>query len=172
MGDPRKPRKKYTTPAHPWQSARIEEERGLVKEYGLVNKREVWRMRSKVKKFADQIKSLVTARSAQAKRERDQLMRKLLGYGLVKENATMDDILGLTTKDIMERRLQTLLFRKGMAKTVKQARQFIVHGHVKIGDRKITSPCYIVTKAEEGNISFLAVSPLSSSEHPERAVKA
>jgi len=35
MGDPKKTRKKYKTPIHPWQGARIEEERVLKRKYGL-----------------------------------------------------------------------------------------------------------------------------------------
>ena len=41
MGNPKRHRKKYSTPAHPWQRARIEEERELSKEYGFKNKKEM-----------------------------------------------------------------------------------------------------------------------------------
>jgi len=69
----------------------------------------------------------------------------------------------------MARRLQTVLFKKGMARSVKQARQFIVHEHVLIGDKKITSPAYLVKVSEEASISFAVSSPLISEDHPERA---
>ncbi|PIN72350.1 30S ribosomal protein S4, partial [Candidatus Woesearchaeota archaeon CG10_big_fil_rev_8_21_14_0_10_47_5] len=41
MGDPRKIKKKYSTPIHPWQRARIEEEGVIIKDHGLKNKKEV-----------------------------------------------------------------------------------------------------------------------------------
>ncbi|MBU0979560.1 MAG: 30S ribosomal protein S4 [Nanoarchaeota archaeon] len=168
MGDPKKARKKYATPSHPWQKGRIEAEKVLTKEYGLKNKREIWKMGSMVKTFISHIKS--SAYTEQAKKERQQLLRKLQGLGLIKEEATMDDILSLTVKDIMERRLQTLVFRKGLARSIGQARQFIVHGHIKVGDNKVTEPSYLVKSVEEGHIGFITKSSLSSSDHPERGV--
>ena len=53
MGDPKILRKKFESPSHPWQKSRIEEERQLIREYGLKNKSEAWKMRSKAKNFAE-----------------------------------------------------------------------------------------------------------------------
>jgi small subunit ribosomal protein S4 len=171
MGDPRKLRKKYTTPNHPWQKARIEEEKALLKEYGLSNKREIWKMSTIAKNYRDQIKSLVAAHSEQAKKEKSQLFDKLRSYGLLSAEGTMDDVLGLTVKNILDRRMQTLVFKRGLAKSPKQARQFIIHGHIRISDKKITKPSYLVNTAEENQIGFIARSTLSSAEHPERMAK-
>ena len=41
MGSPKKQRKKYSKPSHPWQKARIEEEKALKKEYSFKNKKEL-----------------------------------------------------------------------------------------------------------------------------------
>ena len=41
MGDPRKARKQYRTPSHPWQKVRLEDESKLAVEYGLKNKKEI-----------------------------------------------------------------------------------------------------------------------------------
>ena len=38
MGDPKKIRKSYRTPSHPWQKQRIVEEDELLKTYGIKNK--------------------------------------------------------------------------------------------------------------------------------------
>ena len=51
MGDPKKQRKKYTTPRHPWQRDRLDEERQLLKDYGLKNKKELWKFESLLRKF-------------------------------------------------------------------------------------------------------------------------
>ena len=171
MGDPKKKRSKYFTPSHPWQRARIEEERVLVKDYGLKNKREVWKMRSKVKKFADQVKKLSGISTKQAEKEKELLQKRLVKMGLLKPSASLGDALGLSVKDILERRLQTVVFRKGLAKSVTQARQFVSHGHVTVKGRKMAVPSYIVLADEEGAIGFSPSSSLSSQEHPERVVK-
>ena len=171
MGDPKKTRKKYETPHHPWNKDRIEEERVLVREYGMVNKREVYKMRSVLKDFKDQAKKLIALKTAQAEREKQQMLAKLKKLGLLKETSSIDPILELTLRDVLERRLQTQAYKKGLAKTVKQARQFIVHGHVMIGGKKMTSPSYILSTEEEGSINFASHSKLNDVEHPERFVR-
>jgi len=74
--------------------------------------------------------------------EREQVEAELLGrlhkLDLIPERGNLDDILGLSVQDLMERRLQTVLFRKGMAKSFFQSRQLISHGHIAIGGRKKT----------------------------------
>src|SRR3989344_8767310 len=115
MGDPKKSRKKFNSPPHPWIRERIEEERGLVKEYGLKNKREIWKMESMVKDYRDQAKKLISLHTAQSAKERQLLLEKLRKYGLVKDTNSLDPVLDLTLRDILERRLQTQDFRKGLA---------------------------------------------------------
>lgn len=168
MGAPKHQKKKYSTPSHPWQRERIGEEKILLKEYGLKNKKEIWRMDSLLGRFKQQAKNLIARTDAQSKKEEKQLVVRLAKLNLVKENAKMDDILGLEIKNIMERRLQTQVVSKGLAKSTKQARQFIVHGHVFVGDKKITVPSYLVRLEEEAQIKFDDGSSLANSEHPER----
>jgi small subunit ribosomal protein S4 len=59
-------------------------------------------------------------------------------------------------QDFLERRLQTQIFRRGAANTVKHARQMIVHGKVRFGDRKVVYPSLTVMRGEEGKISVSA----------------
>jgi small subunit ribosomal protein S4 len=80
------------------------------------------------------------------------LINKVVRLGLLKEGATLDDVLGLTVENLLERRLQTILKNKGLANTIKHARQLITHGHVKINGRKVTYPSYIVPINEEDSI--------------------
>lgn len=168
MGDPRKFRKKYDTPRHPWQKTRIEEEIVLKKEYGLKNKVQIWKMESKLKSFKDQAKNLITQASEQADKERKQLFAKLEKIGLLQANAKLDDILGLSIQDIMKRRLQTLVVKNGLARTMKQARQLIVHQHIKVGTKQITMPSYLVPVADEVKINYVERSSFSKPDHPER----
>ncbi len=141
-----------------------------MREYGFRNKKEIWRMKSMLMNFVNQTRRLIADTSKQGEKEKKQLLDKLSSLGLIKKTSKFEDVLGLTPKDIMERRLQTLVFKKGLAKSVKQARQFIVHGHINIGEKKVTAPSCLVLSEEEPKISFSSLSQLSSSDHPERFV--
>ncbi len=155
MGDPRKQRKIYSGPSHPWQKARIDTEAALKKKYGYKNKKELWKFTSKLRNYRSQARSLIPKiDTAQGKIELGQLMNKLQSYGLVSEKPTIDEVLQLNIEDLLERRLQTIVFRRGFSNTMGQARQFIVHGHIRIDGQKITSPSYMVKKTEEKEIAI------------------
>ncbi|MBW2968713.1 30S ribosomal protein S4 [Candidatus Woesearchaeota archaeon] len=168
MGDPRRLKAKYSGPRHPWNKTRIDEEKKLIQEYGLKNKKEIYKINSKLKNYASQAKKLIAAKGKQAELEKAQLITKLSKLGLISKTAHLDDVLSLHTQNLLERRLQTIIYKKGQSRTIKQARQFITHGHVKINNKQIKVPSYLVTQSEETNIQFLEKSTLSNPEHPER----
>jgi len=170
MGDPKKTRRKYDKPSHPWQGVRIEEEKALLEEYGLQNKKEIWRMKTILKRFKDQVKNLASRIDEQGRLEEKQLVSRLVSLGLMKLSDPLDVILGLSNKDIFERRLQTLLVRKGLARSMSQSRQFITHGHIIVDNKKITFPSYMVSVKEEGLVEFVPTSTLSKADHPERII--
>lgn len=97
-----------------------------------------------------------------------QLVGRLKRLGILPENAVLDDVLDLTIEDILERRIQTIVFRKGLAKTIFQARQLTTHGHIAVGDKKVFSPGYLVLKEEE--VTYAPTSPLASPDHPLRTL--
>jgi len=172
MGDIKKQRKKYQTPLHPWRRDRLEKEKILEVSYGTKNKTELYRMDSELRGFKKQIKNLVSSTSAQAEKEKQQLFQKLVKLGLVGADQTNSDaVLGLDTKDIMDRRLQTVVVKKGLAKTLKQSRQMITHGHITVNNKKITSPGYLVPVEQESKIGFALRSSFFPEDHPERIVK-
>lgn len=172
MGDIKRQRKKYQTPLHPWRRDRLEKEKILKVSYGTKNKTELYIMDSELRGFKKQIKNLVSSTSAQAEKEKQQLFQKLVKLGLISPDQTNSDaVLGLDTKDIMERRLQTVVVKKGLAKTLKQSRQMITHGHITVNNKKITSPSYLVPVESENKIGFALRSSFISEEHPERMVK-
>lgn len=170
MGDPRKIKSKYNRPAKPWQKERIEEERILVREYGLKNKQEIYRAQSKLKTFANLAKTLIAARGTQAEKEKQQLLSRLAKLGLVKTGAQLDDVLGIQLRNILDRRLQTMVARKNLARSVNQARQFVVHEHISVGSRVISAPSYHVQVSEEGSLAIIPTSPYANTAHPERAL--
>jgi len=171
MGDPRRLRKKYSGPGHPWQLARIQEEKALKYQYGLTTKRELWKMNSMLKAFANQAKRLIALRTKQSEIESQQLLESLARIGLLAPGAKLNDVLGLTVSDMLDRRLQTVVFKKGLARTAKQARQFITHGHITIAGKTFNAPSYIVPLADEAHMAFVAKSTLANPDHPERTTK-
>ncbi|MCK4669576.1 MAG: 30S ribosomal protein S4 [Nanoarchaeota archaeon] len=168
MGDPKKHRKKYNTPMHPWQKARIDEERVIRKQFGTRNKKEIWKMSSKLRRFQDLAKKAISGKTKQAEIEMNQLIEKVKKYGLISETEGIDAILDLQLPDIMKRRLQSIVIKKGLANTMLQARQFIVHEHIMIGNKTVNAPSYLVSLDKEGSVNFVNGSPLSDPEHPER----
>lgn len=171
MGKPKFSRKKYETPSHPWQEDRIKAENELVKKYGLKNKREIWKARTKLRNYRGQARELrasVGRADVQSKKETDQLLIYLNRMNILPPNSKIDDVLALGIDSILSRRLQTLTYLKGLASTPNQARQLISHGHILIGDRRVTVPGYMVTKDEEGEIGYTPDSPLNDLMHPAR----
>ncbi|TLZ55165.1 MAG: 30S ribosomal protein S4 [Methanobacteriota archaeon] len=172
MGDPKFSRQKYERPHHPWEGERIKAENELLKKYGLKNKKELWRAQSVLRRFrqrARQLQAMVRYGDKQAGKEKDELIARLGRLGLLPtEGASLDDVLALDVEAVLSRRLQTLAFVKGLAFTPHQARQFIVHGHVAIGSRRVTVPGYLVTRTEEGGIIYDPRSAISHDMHPAR----
>ena len=146
----RRIRRKFQRPKRPWDSVVIKEEKVLLKDYGLRKKREIRIAEEIIRKFRQRARELIAVKDEEKEKV---LIDKLLKLGmLTSEKSELDDVLGLTVKNVLDRRLQTIAFKKGLAKTPKAARQLIVHGHVSIGDRKTRFPSYIVTPEEEGKI--------------------
>ncbi len=171
MGDPRKIRRKFNKPSHPWRADRIQEEHKLAQEYGLKNMREIWKGKTLLADVAHQTKRLIALHTEQAEKEKKQLLGRLSSLGLLPTTAALTDVLSLTVKEVLNRRLQTILFQKKLARTQEQARQFITHEHVQVKNKVISSPSYLVSKEEEEAISFIPSSVLSDPTHPERVMK-
>jgi small subunit ribosomal protein S4 len=171
MGDPKFSRRKYSTPSHPWQGERIAAENEIVKKYGLKNKTELWKVNSLLKTFRQRARNLqakIRYGDTQAEKERDELIKRLDSIGIISGEATLDDILSLNLESLLARRLQTMAYLKGFSNSPKQARQFIVHGHISLNGRKITIPGYMVKRTEEDSLAYLAYSPLADDLHPAR----
>ncbi|MEM2104846.1 MAG: 30S ribosomal protein S4 [Candidatus Bathyarchaeia archaeon] len=171
-GDPKKQKKKYATPRFPWRADVLQEELKLLGQYGLRNKHELWRHETMLSKFRGIARSLIGKAPEERRRMEEELLTRLKKLGVLDETAVLDDVLDLTVEDILERRLQTIVFRKGLAKTIHQARQLITHGHIAIGERRVTVPSYIVTREDEEKIAYWPKSPLADQNHPIRQTAA
>jgi small subunit ribosomal protein S4 len=173
MGDPKFLRRTYDTPKHPWEAGRMAEERKLLDKYGLKNKRELWKAQSNLRRIRGQARELqarLRAGEPQAQRETAQLLARLTRLGVLPVgNPTIDDVLALTTEDLLRRRFEWVVFHHNLAPTPLGARQWIVHGHFAIGDHRVTRPGYLVPSADEALITYSPTSPLADDDHTVRA---
>ena len=172
MGDPRKFKKRWESPTHPWVKGILTEELNLVGKYGLRNKKELWIAKTILKKIRAYARALLSLEPKEAEIRAKTLARRVFETGLVEsESATIDDILSLKVEDILERRLQTIVYRKGLAKSIYHARQLITHGHIAIDNLRVTSPGYLVSRDEESKISYYYNSPYFKKAIAQRSEK-
>lgn len=173
MGDQKFSRKQYSTPRHPWEKERIDQEREVVVAYGLKNKHELWKSQSLLESFRAQARNLqakLRYQDPQANYQFRNMIGRLNRYNILGMDATLDDVLSLRLENILDRRLQTLVFRKNLARTQKQARQLITHGHISIEGRRVNLPGLLVEAGAEESIIYHENSPLTDELHPLRQV--
>jgi len=140
--------KTYSKPKRPFDKVRIEEEAEIKKEFGLKNKKEIWKADSQIKSIREKAKKLIPA----SHEEQQALFDRLKKIGLNVDSIA--DVLSLDKKDYLGRRLQTILVKKKLTTTSKSARQLISHRKVLVGGRVVNSPSYIVPIELEDKISL------------------
>ena len=168
MGHPKFARPKYDTPPHPWKADRIEEEHAIRNNHGLKNMPEIWKAKSQLRRHRRQAMKLigrVDTSEGHFAREKEDLLRSLHSKGLIGSDAIIDDILSLSAEDILNRRLQAQVYYKGLACSMKQARQLVTHGQICIGEQKVTVPSYPVSRDEEEHIRYHPRSNLNDENH-------
>jgi small subunit ribosomal protein S4 len=138
----------------------------LLGNFGLRNKRELWKAETELSSMRKQARTLLAATEKVRLKEEKKLLDSLQRRGLVAEGASLDDILSLTVEDVLGRRLQSMVFKKGMAISPLHARQLVTHGHVVIGERTVTVPGYGVSRREEGEIKLVGVKEAVQPEGP------
>jgi len=154
VGDPKKKKKEYEAPKKLWDKERIERERRLREEFGLKNARELWKARTILRRIRREARRLLAGRGADIEDRKARLLKRVASFLIRNPQPTIDDILALEERHVLDRRLQSIVFRKGLAKTSRQARQFIAHGHIAIDGRKASSPSYLVKFSEEEKIGW------------------
>ena len=154
MGDPKKRRKSYQKPRKAFQKERIVKEKEQKEVFGLKNKREFYKAESVIRSKRANARALLALGLEDRLRREKELLDSLKRQGILRGEPTLEDVLMLTPEAQLERRLQTIVWRKGLANTARQARQFIVHGHIAINGKKVDRPGYLVRVDEEKSIRF------------------
>ncbi|MGK0208786.1 MAG: small subunit ribosomal protein S4 [Patescibacteria group bacterium] len=167
MGDIKRKRKQYSRPKQLFDRVRIDEENVIVKKYGLKNKSEIWKAKSFVSTFRKRAKNLISD-DAQVQQVFFEKLNKL---GL--KVTSISDVLALNEEDLLDRRLQTVLAKQGLAATPNQARQLIVHKHIKVDGQVVNIPSFWVTQELESKLEKIPqkvkviTAPEVSEESPE-----
>lgn len=148
MGDTRRKRKLFKKPRKPFELERIQEEDKIAEKYGLKNKREIWKANSNVTLLRNRAKALIP----KSQEEKEKFFEKLRKEGYNVSN--ISDVLALKTEDLLERRLQTFVLKKGLANTTRQARQLVVHKYILVQGKMVNSPSFHITKDLENKIKI------------------
>jgi small subunit ribosomal protein S4 len=167
MGDPRRQKKKYVVPKKPYDTDRFEQELDFIGRFGLRNKRELWRHSTELSNYRRQARNLLALPPSEREQTEKELVGKLTRIGVL-EQPILDHVLDLTLENVLERRLQTLVFRKGMAASMHHARQLVAHGHVALDGARVTTPARLMTVGESDRIAYTGKSGLNDQSHPAR----
>jgi len=148
MGEPKKQRKVYDAVKSPWNFKLLGDELKLLGEYGLKNKRELRTHQSYLRKIRTAVRETFSLSEDDKKVKNVEIISRLSKLGLIPDNSSVDNILKIGLKEILERRLQTIVFRKGIAQTPYQARQLITHGHILVNNNVIKKPGFFVNSID------------------------
>lgn len=163
-------RKRRTTPRKPWDVKLLEEELRQIGQYGLRSKRELRRTKWVVARYRSAARRLSSLEGDSGERMKKEFLAKLYEEGLIEKGTKIGEVLDLSVEDFLERRLQTVVFKKGLAKTIHQARQLITHGHIAVNGRRVSVPSFTVRRDLENKIAYLEGSPVNNPKHPVRKV--
>ncbi len=163
MGDPRRLRNKFSRPKKLWEEDRISRDTELKNVYGLKNSSEIWRAEEELRKYRREARRLLSLSEEERAADARKILTKLAKLGIMKKG-DLDDVLSLSVRDVLERRLQTMVYRKGLAKTIRQARQLVTHGFIMVGGQKINIPSYPVSAKEENELAYAKQIDLSAGE--------
>jgi len=167
MGDPRRQKKKFVVPKRPFDTERFEQELDFIGRFGLRNKRELWRHSTDLSNYRRQARNLLALPPTERQHSEMDLVNKLARIGVLAE-PSLDQVLDLTLENVLERRLQTIVFRKGMAASMHHARQLVTHGHIALDNARVTTPARLITVGEEDRITYTSKSALNDQSHPAR----
>ena len=164
MGDPPKLRNKFARPKKLWDKDRIEQEKMLKTEFGLKCMRELWSASGELKKYRREARRLLSMTEEERKADAQKILNKLERLGMLQKGAVLEDVLGLSVKDLLERRLQTIVMRKGLARTMSQSRQLITHGFISVDGRRVQAPGTIIDTIVEPTLAYTKKIDISASQ--------
>ncbi len=163
MGDPRKFSNKYETPRKVWDATRIKTDKKLATTYGLKNTREVWRALQHLKTVRRNAIRLL-AQGAEGEEKAKPILARLAKLGILSSDSSLQRVLEISVENFLDRRLQSCVMKKGLARTAAQARQLITHGYIAVKGRRVTAPSYMVNAEEDQYVAYFKPIDISVKE--------
>lgn len=138
-----------------WNTSRIEADKKLIDMFGLKNEKELWRVQTELSRIRSNVRLLLSQSDSENSRNvSNNIINRLVRYNIASEGTNLEKLLDLDETAFLERRLQSIVFRKGLANSMKQSRQLIVHGFISVNGRKVNKPSYLVPASEDSKIGY------------------
>jgi len=134
----------------------MDSEMTVIGEFGLKNKRELWRVQLTLAKVRSTARKLLTLQPDDPRRifEGAALLRRLTRLGIIdKDTQKLENCLTIKVQDFLKRRLQTLVKDIGV-ESVHRARVLIYQRHIRVGHQVVTSPSFLVREKSQRFINF------------------
>ena len=165
--------KVFKRPKKPFEKERLDEELNSVGKYGLQNKREYLTFQYTLAKIRKAARDLLTLDKNDKRRvfEGEALLKRMVKLGVLPEDqSTLDYVLGLKTEKLLERRLQTVVFKRHMANSVHHARVLIRQRHIAVGKQLVNIPSFLVRVNSEPHVQHSVTSCIKTGR-PGRVAK-
>ncbi|ELP84310.1 40S ribosomal protein S9, putative [Entamoeba invadens IP1] len=157
----------YKTPKVPFDRTRFDAELKLAGQFGLKCKREIQRVHFMLGHMRTIAKVMLMKSATDPKRilEGNALLRRLHNLGILpKDQTKLEFVLALKEENLLERRLQTIVFRKGFAKSIHHARVLIRSKLISVGKQIVDVPSFMVRVSSEPLVQLAPNTPLTNPE--------
>ena len=165
--------KVFKRPKKPFEKERLDMELNSVGKYGLKNKIEYLTAQYALAKIRKAARELLTLEKTDSRRmfEGEALLKRMIKLGVLKtEEASLDFVLGIKTEQLLERRLQTVVFKRHMANSVHHARVLIRQRHIAVGKQLVNIPSFLVRVVSEPHVQHSLTSCIKTGR-PGRVAK-
>ena len=162
------------TPKVMFERERFDRELRLAGVYGLKCKTEIYRVHTMLGKLRSSARMLLMREESDVKRQLQgaSLLRKLHRLGILpSDQDKLEFVLALKEENILDRRLQTIVHKKNLARSVHHARILILQKMIRVGKQVVNSPSFLVRVDSENQVQYAENTPITNPEIKGRVQK-